>query len=85
MMLTHRPLAHFQPMFHCFTSTHKPLKTSENRRFSDVFRGYMGGTLVENGLKKFLLLTVRVSNQVYINFCMQLLLLLLFSDYDVLY
>ena len=45
----------------------------------------MGGTLVENGLTKFLLLTVRVSSQVYINFCMQLLLLLLFSDYDVLY
>ena len=27
-----------------------PLKTSENRRFSDVFRGYRSGTLVENGL-----------------------------------
>ena len=26
-----------------------PLKTSENRRFSDVFRGYRSGTLVENG------------------------------------
>ena len=23
---------------------------SENRKFSDVFRGYRGGTLVENGL-----------------------------------
>ena len=28
-----------------------PLKTSENLRVSDVFRGYRGGTLVENGLK----------------------------------
>ena len=26
-----------------------PLKTSENQRFSDVFRGYRTGTLVENG------------------------------------
>ena len=35
-------------------STNAPLlyppKTSENRRFSDVFRGYRSGTLVENGL-----------------------------------
>ena len=27
-----------------------PLKTSENRRFSDVFKGYRSGTLVVNGL-----------------------------------
>ena len=27
------------------------LKTSENCRFSDVFRGYRSGTLVKNGLK----------------------------------
>ena len=27
-----------------------PQKTSENRRFSDVFRGYRSGTLVANGL-----------------------------------
>ena len=26
------------------------MKTSENLRFSDVFRGYISGTLVENGL-----------------------------------
>ena len=26
-----------------------PLKTSENLRFSDVFRGYRRGTLIENG------------------------------------
>ena len=26
------------------------LKTSENRRFSDIFRGYRSGTLVGNGL-----------------------------------
>ena len=30
-----------------------PLKTSENLRFSDVFRGYRSGTLVENELKCF--------------------------------
>ena len=29
-----------------------PLKTSENRRLFDVFRGYRNGTLVENGLRK---------------------------------
>ena len=28
-----------------------PLKTQENLRFSDVFRGYTSVTLVENGLK----------------------------------
>ena len=27
-----------------------PMKTLENRRFSDVFRGYRSGTFVENGL-----------------------------------
>ena len=27
-----------------------PLKTSENQRFSDVFRGYRSGTLIENEL-----------------------------------
>ena len=27
-----------------------PLKASEDLRFSDVFRGYRSGTLVENGL-----------------------------------
>ena len=32
-----------------------PLKTSENLWFSDVFRGYGSGTLVENGLKRWLL------------------------------
>ena len=41
-------LTYFQPMFHFYT----PLKTSENRRFSVVFRGYRNETLVENGLKK---------------------------------
>ena len=30
-----------------------PLKTSQNLRFSDVFRGYKSGTSAENGLKKF--------------------------------
>ena len=28
-----------------------PLKTSENRRFSDIYWGYRSGTLVENGLR----------------------------------
>ena len=30
-----------------------PLKTSENLRFSDVFRGYRSGTLVKNRLMQF--------------------------------
>ena len=30
-----------------------PLKTLENQRFSDVFKGCRSGTLVENGLKTF--------------------------------
>ena len=40
-------LTHFPLMFHFYT----PMKTWENRRFSDVFRGYRVGTLVENGLQ----------------------------------
>ena len=36
---------HFQPLLY-------PLKTSENSRFSDGFREYRSGTLVENGLMK---------------------------------
>ena len=39
-------LTHFQPMFHFCTT----LKTSENRRFSDVSRECRSGTLAENGL-----------------------------------
>ena len=31
-----------------------PLQTSENRSFSDVFRGYRSRTLVENGLIQYL-------------------------------
>ena len=27
-----------------------PLKTSENRKSSNIFRGYRSGTLIENGL-----------------------------------
>ena len=29
------------------------LKTSKNQRFSDVFRGYRSGTLVEKGLNTY--------------------------------
>ena len=32
---------HFNSTFHFYT----PLKTSENQRFSDIFRGYRNGTL----------------------------------------
>ena len=39
-------LTHFQPTFHFYT----PWKTSENWRFSDVFKGYRSGTLVKNRL-----------------------------------
>ena len=38
-----KPFSSNVPLLH-------PLKTSENLRFSDVFRGYKIGTLVENGL-----------------------------------
>ena len=36
----------------CKTDFFNPLKTSENRRISDVFRGYRSETLVENGLNR---------------------------------
>ena len=35
-----------------------PLKTSEDLRFSDVFRGYRSGTLAENGLNNSLKILV---------------------------
>ena len=35
-------LTHFQPIFHFYTTW--------KHRFSDIFRGYRSGTLVENGL-----------------------------------
>ena len=43
-----------------------PLKTSENFRFSDVFRGCRNGTLVENGLNsvseiEFVLMRLNIS------------------------
>ena len=44
-------------------STNTPLlyllKTSKNRRFSDVFRGYRSGALIENGLNKTKKMNVR--------------------------
>ena len=47
-------------------STNAPLlhslKTSENLRFCDVFRGYISGTLVENGLRKLKLRIYSVAN-----------------------
>ena len=39
--------------FHVYGLFRYPLKTTENLRFSDVFRGYRSGTLVENGLTNF--------------------------------
>ena len=42
-----------RPTFHPFSTNALllyPLKTSENRGFSDVFRVYRSGTLVENEL-----------------------------------
>ena len=43
MFVTFNPFSTDGPLLH-------PLKT-ENRRFSNVCRGYRGGTLVENRLK----------------------------------
>ena len=45
------PLKHINP-FSTNVPLLYPLKTSENLQFSDVFRGYRSGTLVENELKK---------------------------------
>ena len=42
-------LSHFQLMFH----SPPPLKTSERRTLSDIFRGYRRGELVENGQNNF--------------------------------
>ena len=39
-------LTHFKPMLHFYT----PWKHKKTRRFSDVFRGYGSGPLVENAL-----------------------------------
>ena len=39
-------VTHFSPMFYFYI----PLKTSENQRFSDVFRGYRNVTLRQNVL-----------------------------------
>ena len=38
-----------------------PLKTSENWRFSDIFRAFRSGTLVENGSSRYFLL-VRIKS-----------------------
>ena len=46
-------LTHFQPMFHFYTSW----KHRKNWRFSDVFREYRSGTLVDNGLTVTFILT----------------------------
>ena len=40
-----------------------PLKVSENFRFSDVFKGYRSGKLVENGLKRMTSTTKMASNK----------------------
>ena len=39
-----------------------PLITSKNRRFSDFYRGYRSGTMVENGLSNYCSL-----NQFFLN------------------
>ena len=51
----------FQPMFHFLC----PLKTSQNLWVSDVFWGYRGGILVENGLSIFLSSLSTPSYQIY--------------------
>ena len=40
-----------------------PLKTSENQTFSDFFRRYRSGTLVENGLSKQNFLPMKASSR----------------------
>ena len=51
----------FQPMFHFLC----PLKTSQNLWVSDVFWGYRGGILVENGLNIFSSSLSTPSYQIY--------------------
>ena len=43
-----------------------PLKTSENRRLSDVFKGYRSRTSVENGLNMIGLFAILTLNKLYI-------------------
>ena len=45
-------------MFYFYT----PQKTSENHRFSDVFRGYKNGTLASNGLNTVQLMKKKGKN-----------------------
>ena len=41
-----------------------PLKTSENQRFSDVFRGYRKRSVVWNGLSYFLVIDIDFSKNI---------------------
>ena len=46
-------ILHYKIPFNAFSTNVpllKPLKTSENWKFPDVFREYRSGTFVENGL-----------------------------------
>ena len=52
--MPHESISCFNP-FLTNVSLLYPLKTSENQLFSDVFRGYRSGTLVENGSKQLIL------------------------------
>ena len=50
-------IMHFNPLMFSVTFLY-PLKTSEKRRFSDVFRGYQNETLDINGLRKDIVLFI---------------------------
>ena len=69
-----RCMATFNPF-----STNLPLqypRKTENRRFSDVFREYRSGTLVENGLSASLSSAANIGLIVLMNFSLELHLLL---------
>ena len=65
MPLSILALSHFRSMFP-FYIPENVLKTSENQRFSDVFRGYRKGTLAWNGLT---LLTLSVLLRMIVQDC----------------
>ena len=56
--LRHERINHVNP-FSSNVPLLYPQKTSENRRFSNVLRGYRSGTLVENGLIRVMFSNIR--------------------------
>ena len=62
----------FQPYFQANVHFLYPLKTPDNQRFSDVFRGYRNRTLVWNMLIKFISTFYEVHQKIFVFCKMQL-------------